>query len=122
MSTQGILLLDLIGFALTILIIDLVRTRRLHVAYAVIWLAATVIMMIIITVPPLLDFITVAVGATFPASALTMLAFVLVFCMLILFSVQLSTLATRQIELVQAIALDELLAREDDIDRNDHTQ
>jgi hypothetical protein len=122
MSTQGILLLDLIGFALTILIIDLVRTRRLHVAYAVIWLAATVIMMIIITVPPLLDFITVAVGATFPASALTMLAFVLVFCMLILFSVQLSTLATRQIELVQAIALDELLAREDDIGRNDHTQ
>ena len=112
MSTQGILILDLIGFTLAIVIINLVRIRRLHVAYGVVWLTAAIAMMIIVTIPPLLNFITVAVGAIFPASALTMLAFILVFSMLILFSVQLSTLAARQVELAQAVALDELLARE----------
>jgi hypothetical protein len=112
MSTQGILLLDLIGFVLAMLIINLVRTRRLHVAYAVIWLVAIALMMVIISVPPLLQFITVAVGAIYPASAMTLLAFVLVFSMLIVFSVQLSTIATRQIEMAQAFALDELKARE----------
>jgi hypothetical protein len=113
MSTQGILLLDLIGFVLASLIINLVRTRRLHVAYAVIWLVAIVLMMVIISVPPLLQFITVAVGAIYPASAMTLLAFVLVFSMLIVFSVQLSTMATRQIEMAQAFALAELRAREE---------
>ena len=122
MSTQGILILDLIGFTLAIAIINLVRTRRLHVAYGVIWLVAAMAMMIIVTIPPLLNFITVAVGAIFPASALTMLAFVLVFSMLILFSVQLSTLATRQIELAQAVALDELLARERQAGSNERTE
>jgi hypothetical protein len=112
MSTQGILLLDLIGVVLALLIINLVRTRRLHVAYAVIWLVAIVLMMVIISVPPLLQFITVAVGAIYPASAMTLLAFVLVFSMLIVFSVQLSTMATRQIEMAQAFALAELHTRE----------
>ncbi len=112
MSTQGILILDLIGFTLAMVIINLVRIRRLHVAYGVVWLTAAIAMMIIVTIPPLLNFITVAVGAIFPASALTMLAFILVFSMLILFSVQLSTLAARQVELAQAVALEELLARE----------
>lgn len=113
MSTQGILLLDLIGIVLALLIINLVRTRRLHVAYAVIWLVAIALMMVIISVPPLLQFITVAVGAIYPASAMTLLAFVLVFSMLIVFSVQLSTMATRQIEMAQAFALAELRAREE---------
>lgn len=113
MSTQGILLLDLIGIVLALLIINLVRTRRLHVAYAVIWLVAIALMMVIISVPPLLQFITVAVGAIYPASAMTLLAFVLVFSMLIVFSVQLSTMATRQVEMAQAFALAELRAREE---------
>jgi hypothetical protein len=112
MTTQGILLLDLIGLVLGIAIINLVRARRLHVAYAVVWLVAIVLMMVIITIPPLLAFITAAVGAIYPASAMTLLAFVLVFSMLILFSVQLSTIAARQIEIAQALALDQLLARE----------
>jgi hypothetical protein len=44
---------------------------------------------------------------------MTLLAFVLVFSMLIVFSVQLSTMATRQIEMAQAFALAELRAREE---------
>ncbi len=112
MSTQGILLLDLFGIGLIILIINLVRAHKLHAAFACIWLLAVMAMMTIISIPPLLAFVTAAVGATFPASAMTLLAFVLVFGMLIFFSVQLSLIAARQVELAQAIALADLLARE----------
>ena len=104
MSVQGLVILDLIGFLFMLLTLNLVRTRRLHVVYGVIWLMAVIIMMTTISIPPLLALVTMAVGATFPASAMTLLAFVLVFSMLIIFSVQLSKIAARQIELAQSVA------------------
>lgn len=107
MSTQGILLLDLIGILFILLTVNLVRTGRLHVAYGVIWLLAVVIMMAIISIPSLLAFVTVTVGATYPASAMTLLALALIFGVLILFSMQLSLIATRQVEMAQSIALRE---------------
>lgn len=109
MSLQGILLLDFFGVGLIILILNLVRTRKLHVGFAVIWLLAVVSMISIISIPPLLAFVTRAVGAIFPASALTLLAFVLVFGMLIFFSMQLSIISARQVEMAQKMALYELL-------------
>jgi hypothetical protein len=109
MSLQGILLLDFFGVGLIILILNLVRTRKLHVGFAVIWLLAVASMISIISIPPLLAFITRAVGAIFPASALTLLAFVLVFGMLIFFSMQLSIISARQVEMAQKMALYELL-------------
>ena len=112
MTAQGILLLDAFGILLIIVLVNLVRTRKLHVFYGVIWLLASAGMMTIITIPALLSFVTRAVGARFPASAMTLLAFVLVFIMLIVFSMQLSLLASRQIELAQAIAIRDALAEE----------
>jgi hypothetical protein len=122
MTTQGIILLDLIGVVLVILIINLVRTHRMYVAYGVVWLVAIATMMVIVSFPPLLTLATVAVGARFPASALTMLAFVLAFSMLILFSVQLSTIAARQIEMAQAFALAELRAGEEQSGGNERDE
>jgi hypothetical protein len=116
MSLQGILLLDLFGIVLIVLIVNLVRTRKLHPAFAVIWLLALVGMIVIISIQPLLFFVTqVIVGAIFPASALTLLAFVLVFGILIFFSMQLSIISARQTELAQSLALRELLAQEKQI-------
>ncbi len=115
MSTQGILLLDLIGLLFMFLTLNLVRTHKLHVVYGVIWLLAVMVMMTTISIRPLLAFVTLAVGATFPASAMTLLAFVLVFGMLIIFSVQLSLIAARQVELAQSIALKEHAAEESTI-------
>lgn len=112
MTVQGILILDFIGLLFMLLTLNLVRTRRLHVVYGVIWLMAVIIMMTTISIPPLLALVTAAVGATFPASAMTLLAFVLVFSMLIIFSMQLSTMAARQIELAQSVALKEHTAEE----------
>ncbi|MFO7539696.1 MAG: DUF2304 domain-containing protein [Chloroflexota bacterium] len=112
MSLQGVLLLDLFGLLLIVLLINLVRTRKLHPGFAVIWLLATGLMILIISIPPLMMGVTRAVGATFPASAMTLLAFVLVFAMLIFFSMQLSLLSTRQVEMAQKIALAELAEQE----------
>ena len=112
MSTQGIILIDIAGLGLIVLILGLVRTHRLHVGYAVIWLLAVLALMLTVSFPPLLTFVTKAVGATYPASALSLLAFVFIFTMLIFFSVQLSLLFARQIELAQSQALTELLAQE----------
>lgn len=112
MSLQGILLLDLLGLVGIGLVVNLVRTRKLHAGFAVIWLLALVSMIAIVSIPALLLFVTeVVVGAIFPASALTLLAFILVFGMLLFFSMQLSVISARQIELAQSLALKELMSQ-----------
>ena len=112
MSIQGIVLIDVIGVVLLLLILNLIRTKKLHVGFAVIWFLAVTGLMIIISVPSLLAFLPRVVGATFPASALSLVAFVFIFLVLIFFSVQLSLISARQVELAQAFALKELLAQE----------
>lgn len=112
MSIQGIVLIDIVGLGLLILILNLIRTKKLHVGFAVIWFLAVTGLMIIISVPSLLVLLPKVVGATFPASALSLVAFVFIFLVLIFFSVQLSVISARQVELAQAFALKELQAQE----------
>jgi hypothetical protein len=112
MSTQGIILIDIIGFGLILLTLNLVRTHKLYVGYAVMWALAVAGAMVLISIPPLMAFITVSVGATFPASAVTLLAFVFIFIVLIFFSVELSVISSRQVELAQSLALNELMRKE----------
>lgn len=113
MSTQGIVLIDIAGLGLILLILNLVRTKKLNIGYAAIWFLAIASLMFIISVPPLLYFLPKAVGAIFPASALSLLAFVFIFLVLIFFSVQLSLISARQIEIIQALALRDITAKEE---------
>jgi hypothetical protein len=69
--------------------------------------------MALISIPSLLTLLPILVGATYPASALSLLAFVLIFLTLIFFSVQLSSISSRQIEIAQAIAIQGLLIKEE---------
>jgi hypothetical protein len=108
MSIQGILLIDLVGLGLIILILNLVRTHELHVGYAAAWLVAVTALMVIISVPQLLAAVTVAVGAVYPASALSLLGFIFIFVVLVVFSMHLTLLSSRQVKLIQALALREL--------------
>ena len=112
MSTQGIILIDIIGLGLILLTLNLVRTHKLYVGYAVMWALAVAGAMVLISIPPLMAFITVSVGATFPASAVTLLAFVFIFIVLIFLTVELSTVSSRQVELAQSLALNELMRKE----------
>jgi hypothetical protein len=116
MSIQGIIINNILGLGLIALLVNLVRTQRLYVGYAAIWLLSTAGLLLIVSVPSLLSLVTIAVGAVFPVSALTLLAFVFIILLLIFFSVKLTTLAERQAELIQALALNNLLAREGNLD------
>ncbi len=112
MSLQGILVVDVLGLLFVLWIVNLVRTGRLHAGYAVLWLAASGSVILLVSIPPLLGLVTRALGALFPASALTLLALVFVFAVLILFSVRLSRLSERQARLAETIGLLEMERRE----------
>jgi hypothetical protein len=104
-SFQGIVFIDIVGFSLIAFILHLVRTHKLYVGYALLWFLSLSALMITVSIPPLLTIVTKAVGAIFPASALSLLAFMFIFLVLIFISVQLSALSSRQIELIQYLAI-----------------
>jgi len=113
MSFQGIILIDLMGLGMILWILNMVRAKKLHIGFAAIWFLAIVSMMLIISMPPLLNLLPIVVGAIFPASALSLLAFVFIFLVLIFFSMQISIISARQTELIQILALRELADKED---------
>ena len=112
MSLQGILVVDFFGLVLLVLIVHLVRVQKLHVGYGLLWLLTTTAVVLLVSIPSLLALVTRAVGALFPASALSLLAFAFIFLVLVFFSVKLTAIASRQTRMVQALAIDELEARE----------
>lgn len=104
MNAQGVLIIDLLAALFAVWILNLVRTRRLHLGFALLWLTAIAAAGLLVTIRPLREFVTSAVGALFPASALALLAFAFIFFVLILFSVLLSRIQRRQMELAKAVA------------------
>jgi hypothetical protein len=113
MSIQGIVLVDLMGLGLIFLILNLVRIKNLYIGYAAIWFLAISGLMLIVSIPSVLSFLPRLVGAVYPASAISLLAFGFIFLVLIFMSVQLSILSTRQVELIQALAIKELTEQEE---------
>ena len=109
---QGILLIDCFGLGLIIMVLNLVRGGKLSPSYGVFWIVSMIGMITTVSVPTLLAFATSAVGAVFPASALSLMGFFFILLMLIFITVKLSTLSARQIELIQAVGLSESLGRE----------
>jgi hypothetical protein len=112
MSIQGIVIIDVLGIALIAAIVQLVRTGRLYAGYAALWIFSVSCLIVLVSVPPLLALVTRALGAVFPVSALTLLAFCFMFLVLILFSVKLTVLAERHTQLIQALALREIELRD----------
>ena len=112
MSTYGIIFIDLVGLGMLLLILNLLRTKKLNINYAVVWVLAILAMMAIISVPSFLELLPTIVGARFEASALSLLAFIFIMLVLIFFSVQLTIISRRQTRLIQSIALQELLMQE----------
>ena len=117
MSTYGIIFIDLVGIGMLLLILDLLRTKKLNINYAVIWVLAICAMMAIISVPSFLELLPTIVGAKFEASALSLLAFIFIVLVLIFFSVQLSIISRRQTRLILSITLQELLMQEKETSR-----
>jgi hypothetical protein len=112
MNPKGILVIDAFGLLLIALIVYLVSRQKLHVGFGLLWLLTTVGAMTLVSIARLRDAVTPAVGAVYPASALSLLAFVFVFVVLIFFSVKLTALSARQTRILQALALMEQETRE----------
>ena len=122
MTLQGIIIIDCLSAGFLLLILNLVRTKKLNISYAVIWFLSVVGLMAFISIPSLLALLPKLLGAVYPASAFSLVAFVFIFLTLIFFSVQLSAISARQIELAQAIAINNLLAQEDVTETADSEQ
>jgi hypothetical protein len=112
MSTQGIILIDLVCVLLALVLVNLLRQQRLTTGLAVVWLAALTGLAVVVSVPPLLALVTRLVGARYPASALSLVAFVFILAFLIFLSVHVSIVSARQVALLQALASLELSVRE----------
>jgi uncharacterized membrane protein (DUF106 family) len=112
MSVHGVIFIDIISLGFILLIVNLLRNHRLTQGFALIWLFAIASLMVIVTFPPVMDLVTLAVGAIFPASAISLLAFVFIFLMLIVISMHISIISKRQVDLIQSMAIFELSKKE----------
>ena len=107
MTLQGIVVLDLLAFVLLCWVVNLVRRGSLYVGYGVIFLLLILSVMIVLSVPGVLAFVTIMVGAVFPASALTLLALCFTVFMLVYVLAQLTILSNRLAMVVQELAIRE---------------
>lgn len=111
MTTQGIIVLDLMGIALLVWVLDLTRRGRLYVGYGALFVVTILSTIVVISVPPVLAAVTRLVGAFFPASALTLLALGFIVLMLVYILTQLTVMSDRLAKVVQELAIQQ--AKED---------
>jgi hypothetical protein len=88
-----------------IFIIELVRQRRLHEEYSLLWLATAVVLLILSVSRPLLDVLANLVGIVYPPSALFLVAVIFVLFILLHFSTVLTRLTQENKETAQQLAL-----------------
>lgn len=105
MTVQGIIVLSLIGLALMLWVLHLVRRGRLYVGYGVIFVATIIGVLVLLSVPRLLTLVTFLVGAIFPTSALTLLALCFIVLMLVYVLTQVTLVSNRLAVLVQELAI-----------------
>ena len=108
MTTQGDIVLWLVGLGYLLWIVNLTRRGKLYIGYTVIWVFWTVLGLLVITVQPLLLFLTSVLGAIYPVSALSLLAFALLFAMQVYLLSQLSILSRRVALIARYVALNNL--------------
>jgi len=106
MTFQGIIVLNLIAILLLLWVLNLVRHGRLYVGYGVIFVAAIIGTMLLLSVPWLQLFVTRVIGAVFPASALTLLALCFIVLMLLYILTQITIVSNRLSKLVQQLAIE----------------
>ena len=97
-----------VTIGLLFLIIELVRRRRLREEYSWLWLLTVSTILVLTVWFDLLRWMTSLIGAVIPSSTIFMLAFIFLIFISLHFSVVISKLTNRNIELAQRYALLEL--------------
>ena len=109
-------------FALMVVggVFELVRRRWLRERYALVWMAAALVLLVLAIWKHLLSVISHAVGIATPSNALFLVAFAFVLLLLLHFSVSVSRLSDQTRVLAQRLALTEQRLRElEAADRDD---
>ena len=100
---------------LLLLVLELVRQRRLLERYALVWMAATALLLLLAIWDGLLTAIARMIGIAYPPSALFVIAFGFVILLLLHFSVAVSRLTDQSKVLAQQLSLlDERLRRQEE--------
>jgi hypothetical protein len=86
------------------IVLELVRRRRLVERYALLWMIVALVLLVIATVPQLLNLASDAIGIEVPANALFIAAFAVAFLLLLHFSVVTSRLSEETKILAQEVA------------------
>jgi len=105
MTTVGIVTATLIGIALLVWVVDLVRQDRLYAGYGVIFVFGTLAAIVVLVVPPLLRLATVASVALLPVPSLSFVALVILTFLMVYVFIQLSVLSNRVMRLTQELAI-----------------
>jgi hypothetical protein len=104
LETKAQIIALIATLAIFLLILELVRRRRLVERYALLWMAAAVVLLVLAIWSDGLDVIADAMGIKEPANAIFILAFGMVFLLLLNFSVATSRLSEETKILAQETA------------------
>jgi hypothetical protein len=111
-----------IAFAVVVflLVFEMVRRRYLRERYAILWLGAALVLLVLAAWTQLLGAISKAVGIATPSNAFFVIAFAFLLLLLLHFSAVVSRLADETRVLAQRLALLEQRSREKDAERDEH--
>lgn len=93
------------GVGALLFVLELVRRRKLKEEYSLLWLATTIVLIILSVSRPLLDTLANLVGIFYPPSALFLVAMIFVLFILLHFSTVLTRLTQENKENAQQLAL-----------------
>ena len=105
MTAAGIVTGIVIGCALLVWVIDLVRRDRLYAGYGVIFVFGTLAAMTVLIVPALLRATVAASVALLPVPSLSLVALVILTFLMVYVFVQISILSNRVMRLTQELAI-----------------
>jgi hypothetical protein len=95
-------------------VLNAIRSEKLKIRYAVLWISTCALMLIFSFWKRLIDVIAAAIGIYYPPSVLFLAIFVLLLIIVFHFSVVISQLSERERKLAQQIAVLEERIRESD--------
>jgi hypothetical protein len=105
METRIQILLIVVTVGLLAFVLELVRRRHLQERYALLWILAAVVLVILAIFRNLLDAVAHAIGIFYAPSALFVVAFGFVLILLLHFSLAVSRLADQNKVLAQYVGL-----------------
>ena len=116
MESRARLFAMLVGIAVLLFVINLVRTRKLKEEFALLWLVTAVVLVLTPLFIDYLDMIAYALGIEYPPALIFLLAIISLLLILFQFSIRISCFSEQIKVLLQELAL--LCTRVEDLERS----